>query len=142
MCFGTAGLDPALEGLTDEGLELLVAGASGVGYTQVGGKQTLRSLSPPAPRIEVGDDLELDAPDDDFDLGGLSDGISQPHVAALGAEVETMTDYVASDEATVKDHGTGGGGVAESGDGGRAGRVEDEETDASIGTGPEVLTKT
>ncbi|CAN0465384.1 unnamed protein product [Ascophyllum nodosum] len=95
MCFGTAGLDPALEGLTDEGLELLVAGASGVGYTQVGGKQTLRSLSPPAPRIEVGDDLELDAPDDDFDLGGLSDGISQPHdegefVDEVAAEEDDM----------------------------------------------------
>lgn len=29
MCFGTAGLDPALEGYTDEGLELLVSGTGG-----------------------------------------------------------------------------------------------------------------
>ncbi|CAB1100894.1 unnamed protein product [Ectocarpus sp. CCAP 1310/34] len=31
MCFGTAGLDPALKGFSDEGLELLVSGAGGGG---------------------------------------------------------------------------------------------------------------
>lgn len=31
MCFGTAGLDPALEGLSSDGLELLLVGGGGSG---------------------------------------------------------------------------------------------------------------
>ncbi|CAN0181828.1 unnamed protein product, partial [Ectocarpus sp. 4 AP-2014] len=37
MCFGTAGLDPALEGLSDEGLELLVSGGASGGSGEGGG---------------------------------------------------------------------------------------------------------
>lgn len=121
MCFGTAGLDPALEGYTNEELELLLASTTAVESQQLTRKARPASLSPP-PRPVEDDLVELD-----IDSVSLGVEISQQQAGCKEARVGPAADD------------GGSGGIDGDGTGGGDKRMAVVEADAeSVGSNIEV----
>lgn len=103
MCFGTAGLDPALEGYTNEGLELLLASTTAVESPQFTRKGRPASLSPPPRPVE--DDL------DELNIDSVSLGVesNQQQATGKGVRVGPVADDGGGGSSGIDSYATGGG---------------------------------
>ncbi len=131
MCFGTAGLDPALESFSDEGLELLMAGMAGAGGGTAGGGDATHSPQPPTPPpalLEHGDEA------DSSSFGGQS--LSSVNVN--GSVFRGVQDGVVSEDededvaGVLANGGHSDAGTAVAANGGSFGAVESGEAEVDM----------
>lgn len=144
MCFGTAGLDPSLGGLTDEGLQLLMSGIDSTGSPGSGGQEGRVSASPQSPPNAAafptfsaggGFDVNGNAAGNGGALVSIEQEVARGVQGGMPSGENRALMYGGNDSAPVAVNG--GGGSAGAGGSGEGADMGEFDAD-SVGGGPEV----